>query len=63
MLLTQIMHNYLTWLLRSPLARAPYVVLFDLKPLIEDSNLQVYMYRVHAVQVLSSFLEALPTSE
>ena len=48
MLLTQIMHNYLTWLLRSPLARAPYVVLFDLKPLIEDGNLQVYMYCVHA---------------
>ena len=33
--------NNLTWLLRSPLARAPYVVLFDLKPLIEDGNLQV----------------------
>ena len=49
MLLTQIMHNYqnLTWLLRSPLARAPSV-LFDLKPLIEDGNLQVYMYCVHA---------------
>ena len=43
MLLTQIMHNYLTWLLRSPLARAPYVVLLDLKPLIKDGNLQVYM--------------------
>ena len=48
MLLAQIMHNYLTWLLRSPLARAPYVVLFDLKPLIEDGNLQVYMHCVHA---------------
>ena len=48
MLMTQIMHNYLTWLLRSPLAKAPYVVLFDLKPLIEDGNLQVYMYCVHA---------------
>ena len=50
MLLTQIMHNYqnLTRLLRSPLARAPSVVLFDLKPLIEDGNLQVYMYCVHA---------------
>ena len=32
----------------SPLARAPYVALFDLKPLIEDGNLQVYMYCVHA---------------
>ena len=38
------LHNYLTWLLRSPLARAPYVVLFDLKQLIENSILQVYMY-------------------
>ena len=38
MLLTQIMRNYLTWLLRSPLARAPYVVLFDPKPLIEDGS-------------------------
>ena len=37
----------LTWLLRCPLARAPYIVLFDLKPLIEDGNLQVYMYCVH----------------
>ena len=27
---------------------APYVVLFDLKLLIEDGNLQVYMYCVHA---------------
>ena len=26
----------------------PYVVLFDLKPLIEDGNLLVYMYCVHA---------------
>ena len=40
MLLT---HNYLSWLLRYPLPRAPYVVLFDLKPLIEDGNLQVYI--------------------
>ena len=39
MLLTQITHNYLMWLLHSPLARAPYVVLFDLKLLIEDGNL------------------------
>ena len=31
--------------LRSLLPRAPYV---DLKPLIEDGNLQVYMYCVHA---------------
>ena len=38
------MHNFLTWLLCSQLARAPYIVLFDLKPLIEDSNLQVHMY-------------------
>ena len=46
-LLTQIMHSYLTLLLRSPLARAPYV---NLKPLIEGGNLQVYiyMYCVHA---------------
>ena len=35
----RLMHHHLTWLLCSPLARAPYVVLFDLKPLIEDSNL------------------------
>ena len=42
------LHNYLTWLLRSPQARAPYIVLFDLKQLIEDSILQVYMYYVHA---------------
>ena len=48
MLLKQIMHNYLRWLLHSPLAKAPYVALFDLKPLIEDGNLQVYMYCVHA---------------
>ena len=48
MLLTQIMHNYLTWLLHSPLARAPDVILFDLEPLIEDGNLQVYMHCVHA---------------
>ena len=34
--------------LRTPLARALYVVLFDLKPLIEDGNLQVNMYFVHA---------------
>ena len=48
--LPQIMRNYhLTWLLRSPLAnyKAPYVVLFDLRPLIEDGNLQVYKYCVH----------------
>ena len=32
----------------SPLARAPYVGLFDLKLLIEDGNLLVYMYCVHA---------------
>ena len=33
-------YDYLTW--RSPLLyRASYVVLFDLKPLIEDGNLQV----------------------
>ena len=48
MLLMQIMHNYLAWLLRRLLARTPYVVLSDLKPLIEDGNLQVYMYCVHA---------------
>ena len=29
-----------------PLARAPYVILFDLKPLIEDGNLQVYICTV-----------------
>ena len=34
---------------RSPLlARAPYVVLFHLKSLNEDGNLQVCMYRMHA---------------
>ena len=37
--------NYLVWLLHSPLAKL-YFVLFDLKPLIEDGNLQVYMYTV-----------------
>ena len=41
MLLAQRMHNHLMWLLRSPLARALYIVFFDLKPLIEDSNLQI----------------------
>ena len=40
--------NYLTWLLHSPLARSPHIVLLDLKPLIEDGNLQLYMYCVHA---------------
>ena len=47
-LLTQIMDKNLTWQLRSTLARASYVVLFDLKPLTEDGNLQVYMYCLHA---------------
>ena len=28
-------------LLHSPLVRAPYIILLDLKPLIEDGNLQV----------------------
>ena len=42
------MHNYLTWLLHSLPARAPYVILFDLKLLIQDGNLQVCMYCVHA---------------
>ena len=41
-------HYYLTRLLRNPLARAPYVVLLDLKPLIKDGDLQVYMYCAHA---------------
>ena len=49
----RLMHNYLTWLLRSPLARALYIVLFDLKPLNEDGNLQVYMYCVHARKIAS----------
>ena len=42
-LLTHVMHNYLTWLQRSSLARAPFVVYtwVDLKPLIEGGNLQV----------------------
>ena len=31
-----------------PLARAPYVVLFDLKPLNKDGNVQVGMYCMHA---------------
>ena len=35
-------HNYHTWLLPSPLARAPYIVLFNLKPLIKDGNLQMH---------------------
>ena len=34
---------------RSPLARAPFVLLFfDLNSLIENGNLQVYMYCLHA---------------
>ena len=45
-LFTQIMHSYLTWLLHSPLARTPYIVLFILKPLIEDGNLQAYICTV-----------------
>ena len=44
MLLTQTMHNYLMWLLCSVLARAPHIVFFNLKLLIKDGNLQVYMY-------------------
>ena len=44
----RLMHNYLTWLLHSPPARAPYVVLFNLKLLIQDGNLQVCMYCMHA---------------
>ena len=44
----RLMHNNLTWLLCSLLARAPYIVLFNLKPLNEDGNLQVHMYCVHA---------------
>ena len=43
-----LMHNYLTWLLCSSLVRVLYFVLFDLKLLIEDGNLQVYMYCVDA---------------
>ena len=31
-----------------PLARAPYVVLFDQKPLNKDSNWQIGMYCMHA---------------
>ena len=31
-----------------PLARAPYIVLFNLKPLNEDCNWQVYMFRTDA---------------
>ena len=45
MLLMQIMHSYLMLLLRSLLARGLYV---DLKLLIEDSNLQVYIYVLFA---------------
>ena len=43
------MYNYLIWLLRSPLARGP--VLFDLKVLIEDGNLRLYMYCVYAQKI------------
>ena len=43
-----LMPKNLMWLLRSLLARALYVILFDLKLLIEDGNLQIYMYCVHA---------------
>ena len=39
---------YLTWLLCSRWLGPPYVVLFDLKPLNEDGNLQVCMYCMHA---------------
>ena len=42
----RLMHNYLIWLLRSLLARSP--LLFDLKVLIEDGNLRLYMYCVYA---------------
>ena len=45
--------------LPSPLARAPYVVFFDLKPLIEDGNLQVYMYCVHARKRASKHVKSL----
>ena len=38
----------ITWLLRSPLAWAPYVILFNLKPIIKDGNFLVYMHCVHA---------------
>ena len=39
---------YLTWLATAqPLTRAPYVVLFDLKPLYEDGNWQVCMLSVY----------------
>ena len=51
--------NYAQLLLRSPLARAPYVVLFDLKPLIEDGSLLVYMYCVHAQKSLRSSKDTL----
>ena len=44
----RLMHNYLKWLLCSLVSRAPQVVLFNLKPLIEGSNLQVYIYCVNA---------------
>ena len=47
MLLKQIMHNYLYVATAQPLARAPYVTLFDLKLLIEEGNLQVCMYCMH----------------
>ena len=53
MLLTQIIHYYLTWLLRSPLARALYVALFDLKPLIKDGNVQA-LYVLCACTKLAS---------
>ena len=45
---TQIQCTHLTCLLYSPLARAQYVILFDLKLLNKDSNLQVYMYCMYA---------------
>ena len=43
------------WLLRSSLA--PYVLLFDPKPLIEDSNLQVHMQLCMDEKSLRSLFE------
>ena len=48
-------NNAHTWLLRSLLARAPYVVLFDLKLLIKDGNVAgIYVLCAHMKKILGS---------
>ena len=44
----KLQRTHFTCLLCSPLARAQYVILYDLKLVNKDSNLQVYIYCKHA---------------